>query len=409
MAGHTRRVAFWGNFGAGNLGNECTLQALAYHARRRLPAAELCCICTGPADVERRHGLAARPISLTRGHHASRSGQGTLRRLARVTRRAALELRDARRALSVMRRVDLLVMTGTGMLADASEGPLGLPYEIFKWSLAAKALRRRLLFVSVGVESIVHPLARFFIKTALRLADYRGYRDVDSRDNLVRMGFPAGNDPVYPDLAFSLPDVAPPAVTRSGERRPSVAVGLYDFLGRGAAGDEPARAYRAYVDKLCTFVVWLLERGHRVRLVLGDLTYDVPVLDDVRRQLDARGVRPGDDALADEPATSVDELLRQLAEADLVVATRFHNVLLSLLLGKPAVSVSYHRKNDALMAAMGLEHYCQAVASLDVERLVVQFRDLEKNAERVRSAILEQTWRYRDALERQYDRIFPGA
>ena len=41
--------------------------------------------------------------------------------------------------------------------------------------------------------------------------------------------------------------------------------------------------------------------------------------------------------------------MQQIAEVEVVVASRFHNVLLALLLGKPVVSIAYNQKNDALM------------------------------------------------------------
>ena len=49
-----------------------------------------------------------------------------------------------------------------------------------------------------------------------------------------------------------------------------------------------------------------------------------------------------EERIIDEPIASVDDLLKQLAATDVVVATRFHNVLLALLLNKPAIAISYH-------------------------------------------------------------------
>ena len=74
-----------------------------------------------------------------------------------------------------------------------------------------------------------------------------------------------------------------------------------------------------------------------------------------------------------EPVHSVQDLLRQLAQTDVVVATRFHNVLLALLVEKPVISISYNQKNDDLMAEMGLGAFCQPIDELDVERLHDQF------------------------------------
>ena len=46
-----QRIALFGNFGTGNLGNEATLQAMLYNLRSHLPNAEISCICPGPENT----------------------------------------------------------------------------------------------------------------------------------------------------------------------------------------------------------------------------------------------------------------------------------------------------------------------------------------------------------------------
>jgi polysaccharide pyruvyl transferase WcaK-like protein len=399
------RIALWGHFGKGNLGNESTLQAMLHHARRHLPSALLTCICTRPEDVEQRHGIPAIPISGRRLTAGPGRGQGPA--FARPFRALWRGLGDWRHALATMRQTDVLLMCGTGMLSDAGEGPRGLPYEMLRWSLAARLRGRRLLFVSVGAESIRHPLARVMIRAALRLADDRCYRDVQSRDYLRRLGIAVQDDGVYPDLAFSHPapvfaDPGPPAVP------PQVALGIYDYCDRGTGGAEQAEAYRRYLDQLGRFALWLLQAGFVVRVVLGDTLYDEPVSRDLRSWLGAHGLAPGDERVLDEPPTSVEGLLGQLAGVELVVATRFHTVLFALMLGKPVASISYNQKNDALMAEMGMASYCQTIETLDFERLVEQLQELQRNAESHRAAIREKSRQYRAQLDELYARIFTG-
>jgi polysaccharide pyruvyl transferase WcaK-like protein len=403
--GRPRSIAFWGNFGTGNWGNECTLQAIVHNARERLPEAQLLCICSEPADTEQRHGLRAFPISYTRHRGGGRHPQRLAKPL-RVLRRASLELRDWVRMLAVARNLDAMVMTGTGMLTDDSEGVFGLPYDMFKWSAAAKACGSKIFFMSVGVEPIDSPISRFFIVTALRLADYRSYRDLQSKAHLQRVGFDADGDAVYPDLAFSLPKAMTARSPTAPRERPRVAVGIYNYRGRGQGSAEDAAAYRHYLDKVGSFVMWLLERHYDVRVIIGDLSYDEPVLGDLRRILENMDVARYRGRLDDEPAASVEEVMRQIADVDVVVASRFHNVLLGLLLGKPVVSISYNEKNDALMAEMGLSKYCQSIDRLDFDRLIEQFSDIQENAVPLRAAIAAKGTSYRDQLNEQYRVIF---
>src|SRR5207245_1354156 len=81
---------------------------------------------------------------------------------------------------------------------------------------------------------------------------------------------------------------------------------------------------------------------------------------------------------------SFEELLSQLATMKVVVASRFHNLLLALMLGKPALAISFHEKDDSLMTAVGLQEFCQDIANLNVSTLIEQFVRLEEYADRLR-------------------------
>jgi polysaccharide pyruvyl transferase WcaK-like protein len=65
------RITLFGNFGTQNLGNECTLQAIAHNVHKYVPDAELHCICSDPDDTSRRYGIPASAIS---SRYRSRAG-----------------------------------------------------------------------------------------------------------------------------------------------------------------------------------------------------------------------------------------------------------------------------------------------------------------------------------------------
>jgi polysaccharide pyruvyl transferase WcaK-like protein len=385
------RVGFWGNFGTHNLGNECTLHAMLTNSRRRLPRAELLGICNDPDDTESRHQIAAFPIA--------REPDGDFMRLPerlRWLRRPAWELGDWLRVMRMMRTIDMLVMTGTGMITDTNEGMMGMPYQMFKWVVAARLARSKVKFVSVGAEKLTHPVQLFFLGWSLRLSQYRSYRDPLTQERAGRFVRRASNDPIYPDLAFSLPE----SLTRARESRAgagrSVAVGIY-------AVESGPDGVRSYVEEIGKFVLWLLEHGYRTRIVIGDVKYDTAVLADLRTWLTNHNALH---RVIDEPVASFEDLLLQLSEADLVVATRFHNVLLAILLGKPVVSISHMDKNDALMAAMGLSAYCRGLDGIREDEIVALFEELEKNAQQVRSLIQAKLELFRAQLEEQYSIVF---
>ena len=392
------RIALWGNFGTLNFGNECTLAAAVANLRERLPSAELIAICTDPDDTRSRHGIAALPMRLARID----LDQSSIPRPIRWLRLGFTQLRAWLFAWRACRKLSALIVVGTGILTDDGEGTLGFPYELMKWTSIAKRRGAKVLFWSVGAESMTGGLARRFIVRALDVADYRSYRDEHSRNRLLSIGFDdAASDRIFPDLAFSLP--LPADTSTEARDRRTVAVGLFNYRGRGLSGADDAVAYRAYIEWMCGFIVWLLKSDHTVRVIIGDGAYDQGVLEDVRAHLAAHSMIDAQSPYRDEPAQSFEEVMDQLAGADLVVATRYHNVLLALLLGRPVLSVSYEAKNDAAMAALGLARYCQALDSCDVAKLRQQFSDLKANAQTLRPSIESSAQQFRKQLDEQYE------
>jgi polysaccharide pyruvyl transferase WcaK-like protein len=402
-ASNITKIALFGTFGTGNLGNECTLQAMLFNIRRRKPNAQVSCICRNAKETASTYGIPALAI---REMPLCGTNNRTLRFLRRVFLGIPVDLYRWFRVIKGLMGTHMLVMTGTGMLSDYGIHPLGLHYDILRWSVVAKLCRCKLLFVSVGAGPIRHPLSRFLVKAALRLADYRSYRDSFSKEYLKSIGFNADGDSVYPDLAFSLPEGMLPDDQGNGDKSATVGVGLITNYVQRSLSDDPEQIYREYTTKMASFIKWLLEHNHTVRLLIGDAVYDSRVRKDLRALLEQSGLAYEKSNLIDEPAESFEELLSQLAATNVVVASRFHNLLLALMLGKPALAISFHEKDDSLMSAMGLQEFRQDFANLDVSTLMEQFVRLEENADSLSQEIRRKTKTCRQELDRQYNCIF---
>ena len=397
------QVALFGHFGTDNFGNESTLKAILYHLHRMLPAAAVTCVCSDPEAAVKIHNITAVPIS---GVVAERLILGNpLRRLARkVCSGIPSELYRWFQAFMVLRDKDMLIVPGTGLLTDAYGLSKWGPYNLFKWSLTAKLCCCKLAFVSVGVGPVYSCLGRWLVKSALWLADFRSYRDETSLQYVRRLGFKVNTDRVYPDLVFSLPKAIIPCDTKRTRRR-VVGVGLMEYAGKYSTEKPNTAVYHAYLDALVIFVRWLLDHDYDVRLLVGDLR-DVAATQEFRFLLTERLLMEDEGRVINELPASVEQLLSQLATTDIVVATRFHNVLLALLLNRPVIAISFHHKCVSLMSQMGLSEYCQDINQLDAGRLIEQFRDSEKNGEKLRMLIHHRMEACRTALDEQYDLIF---
>jgi polysaccharide pyruvyl transferase WcaK-like protein len=166
--------------------------------------------------------------------------------------------------------------------------------------------------------------------------------------------------------------------------------------------------YRDYIERIASFVGRLLECGYTVRILIGDVVWDQDVRWDLRNELEKRGCKFDDERIIDELVSSVDELLLQLASVDVVVSSRFHNVLLGLMLGKPAMAISYHEKFQPLMSGVGLEEFCCDIEQIDVDELVGKVVKLVEDAPSIGAHVASRAESYRAALDEQYQRIFGG-
>lgn len=265
------RIGLFGHFGDINFGNESTLQSLLYHLRRFAPSSEITCICTDTAATRRVYNVRAVPMNgIVLKPLWLRSNA-----FARFVRRLVIgmpsELHRWLQAFGTLRRMDVLIVAGTGLLTDISGLLNWGPYNVFKWAVIAKLCRCKLVFVSVGAGPVYGTVGRHLIKAALRLADFRSYRDEATKRFLEDLGFRTGHDRVYPDLAFSLPKTVMPTDEIAGGPRPVVGLGLMLYAGRQSVDRPSETIYAEYLECLVAFVRWLLSHDYDVRLLTGDI------------------------------------------------------------------------------------------------------------------------------------------
>jgi polysaccharide pyruvyl transferase WcaK-like protein len=375
-AGSRQRVGLYGLFGIENFGCEATLDAMIGTVRRVAPDAELVCICGGPERVEQDHGIPAERIRSAGFTHLWARALDKL--LLRVPRTVGNVMSTLVRA----RKVDVLVVCGGGMLEDYCDKPSGEPLSLFLWCLGARLARKRVAFVSVGAGPMIKPASRWLLTSSVRLAQYRSYRDRRARDFMESVGVDARRDPVYPDVVFGLGAANGDAPQADGDGPLTVGVSAMLYHGyfpawvvEGRPSDADDAVLTAYLETLADFVCRLLDEGHRVRLLTGQLN-DRDAVERLRRIIAShRGEVPPDRLIA-EPIESADQLAAQIAQTDVVVATRYHNLVGALMQGKPSIAVDPTRKNGGLMADLGFSHLVQDIDDLDVRRLEAQLRDV---------------------------------
>jgi polysaccharide pyruvyl transferase WcaK-like protein len=302
-----------------------------------------------------------------------------------------------------VRRYDIVIVPGMGVLETTMQlRPWGWPYALFLVFFSARIFGAKTALVSIGANVARERAIRWLFVGTAKNATYRSYRDAYSRDAMRQMGLDTSHDEIYPDLAFGLPLPArPEALVSSGPPLRTVGLGVMAYRGTNADRARSEQIYDGYVEKMIEFSRWLLDEGYRIQLLTGDPsdeTVVTAVIDDLRR------TRPelADSRVVREPAETLGELMEQLTGVDLVVASRYHNVLSALKLSKPTISISYAAKNDILMEAMRHAEFRQSIQSLDVQRLTEQVRALEARASRLESDMHDKNAEYVEQLDQQY-------
>lgn len=394
------RICLFGFFGGGNFGNDGSLEAMLLILRHAWPLAELACVCPHPQKIARDHQVATIGISW------ERLSNPVIRACNKLALRGPGMLANWVRTIQYVRKFDMLIVTGTSTLCDYRATSFDTPYALFRWAIAARLCGTKLCFVRTGAGPIQRPLTRWMLKGVAALADYRSFRDEVSRKYCASIGIDTSGDRVYPDLVFQLPTPPGKASAGSPDRPITIGVGVMDYCGWQHVTAEQKNnspSYRAYLSIMSTFILSLLERGFIVRLLIGEVA-DQRAVTDLERSMEKKGYRlttsspsraePGQ--LIAEPIRSLRDVMHQIAQTDIVVASRYHNVVCALKFARPTVSIGYEKKNAAVMATMGLAGFCQDIDELDLTRLNLQFDKLLNN----KSFYEQQTRRRLDEIQR---------
>ena len=153
---------------------------------------------------------------------------------------------------------------------------------------------------------------------------------------------------------------------------------------------------------MADFVSWLQGQGYGVRLMIGDIQYDTPAIEQFVGVLKSRDIPAAWPLLIAEPALTVEELLRQIGETEAVISARYHNLVLALIQTKPVIALSDHGKLDSVMTEFGLGRYLLPLRSLTSDALIDQFKQLETDVERLRPRLKAKLEAYRRALDGLY-------
>jgi polysaccharide pyruvyl transferase WcaK-like protein len=368
------RIALFGEFGIGNLGNDISCHVLSSLLSEAVLGVELSAITRGSAGLDQVFDLRAVPIS-------ARERVLKLPSMLRPAHRVSSKLLDFVRLVRIVGAYDAVIVPGTGVLEDSKRwNPGGVLTWLLLLAIACRIRGVALVWFAVGGSLYRHWLPAKVAAWSGRWAQHRSFRDVTTAASLRRAGLDIPDTAITHDVVFS-------EIDSIYDESRSPAQRLASTIALSAIDYESGDSRSAYLQRLAGVAVSLLERGLNLVLVVGDDADELPT-EDLMRLIEL-SCHPRAAAVRRIRRTDFTALSQTLQNTDLVVASRFHVLLAALKLHRPVIALSHASKDDDLLGQFGLSDYIHSIedftaediqASLD--RLSLEFESVQHRLER---------------------------
>ena len=427
------RAAVLTPYTGGNFGDAAIQDALIANLRTRLPDLQISGISLNVDNFLARHGTDAFPLCALKVpfyemDHPWRPGEsgaadhptsnripsgfgrllrGGLRRIPgarRIGKKLQFYFANLREELTHMidgyrflRSQQVLIVSGGGQFDEEWGGAWGHPYALLKWAILAKFARIPFVIASVGVGKVNSATARFFLALTLRLARYRSYREVHSRNVAANWYSGASKDRVVPDLAFSLPPaLMPPSsgIRSLAEGRPIVAVSPIAYARPGYWPSHDQALYDRYRNQMARVLLQLARRGYFLVVTWSSAGDDRHVISEILSCLDEEEDRTVRQQMFSPPISSWRELAAILEDADFLIASRLHSMILGFMTKTPTIAISYDPKTDWVMQDLSQTDYLLQIQNFEADEVLSALDRLSVCHE----TVVEQIVCYRDRI-----------
>lgn len=439
------RIALLTPYAGGNLGDAAIQDAMISNVRLRLPDAQFAGISLNCDNFIRKHGISAFPLcetdrpfyAMSRGYAADPAVQeqipvkrrkqkdfGAARVKTALKRIPALwrclkvaqalvttpgrELRHCLEGYRFLRTQDLLIVSGGGQLDEEWGGAWGHPYALLKWAVLARFARIPYVMASVGAQKASSTTSRLFMSVALRLSNYRSYRDKHSREIVAGLLQRANEDPVVPDLAFSLPPLELPPTSRIRtitQCRPIIAISPIAYAKPGNWPWQDRALYERYLQQMALAVSQFLNRGCFLNMICSSLGDDDSVIPDLLGRLDDEARKRLAVQMHIPAIATWKDVVVALRNVDILIACRLHSAILGFVTRTPTIAISFDPKVDWVMEDLGHTDYLLQIRDFAARDVIEALDRIELRKNVVLEQIASYQHRISSVCALQYDAL----
>ena len=369
------KVGIIGNYGHNNNGDEAILTGILHQLTEHLHVEKenIVIFSNHPENTFERYGIRAEPLIHKKGS-ILKSGLSTIKA-----------------SYNVMKELDLLIIGGGGLLMDMYKRDAPLYSTL---GLTGKRAGCRVVVYGVGAGPINTSVGKFFIKQLTRVAESVSVRDGDSQKLLNKIGV---SKPVsiIGDPAFSVP--ASQLHMFSTQIR-KIGVTAVPYYSQQYWPTPDLAKYNDYVEGMAAQLDRLItEQNVEVTFFSTKFPEDVQVTKDIVREM----VNKDNIKLLEENLHPT-EIVRISAEQDLIIGTRLHSLILSVVAQTPVIGIGYHHKVEDFMKVIDMPTLGIPInqVKVDSSSIIDAFLGLSENWESVQGAFEEVSKRLKnDALK----------
>jgi polysaccharide pyruvyl transferase WcaK-like protein len=265
-------------------------------------------------------------------------------------------LKTVKESYKVMKELDLLIIGGGGLLMDMYKRDAPL-YSVL--GMTGKRAGCKVVVYGVGAGPINTKPGKFFIKQLVNLASSVSVRDQDSQKLLEGLGVNKKVG-IIGDPAFSVPAVVTHQPTKKITK---VGVTAVPYFSQQYWPAPDLNKYDAYVAGMAAQLDQLAsEKGVEITFYSTKYPEDVQVTKDIFSKMEHK-----DAAVLIEDNLHPKDIVKISAEQDLIIGTRLHSLILSVVAETPVIGIGYHHKVLDFMQLMDMNDLGVPIQSVTPE------------------------------------------
>ncbi|MBS4981720.1 MAG: polysaccharide pyruvyl transferase family protein [Lachnospiraceae bacterium] len=198
---------------------------------------------------------------------------------------------------------------------------------------------------------------------------FKGYESVSFRDTYSAGLFHDLSNVIYaPDIAFNL------KVKEDSIAKKKVLFSVIDLKSRG--GKFPINQYTCeYENFLIKMIKMYIQDGYEIELLsFCCMEGDEEAIKELIEKLDPEEKKK---VGASGYKGNLDECIQKIAESEIVIATRFHAVILGWLFGKKVFPIIYNQKTKKVLNDMKVS-FCmtmEEIGHMDINKVIQQIKE----------------------------------